>query len=259
MNAGKPQLKSRMQAGPHVLGPYGQKATRDIADPGSAPETVFVTAFHDIFLVGEWGRLPAANAEKQIATCDGRREEVYDRLVDFADSLDSRAHQHSIDVQADHIGAEVGLFERGVALVVQSHADAPVSVPSGGILSRQKAHADLSSTVDGRTNDHPLAARCSETSPSFLGPAKTTPQSEMQPAVQCQINMRQCGHLSADVLWRSSIGGDYRKSPTGLVTVSGPKSKRFAVPRQFTAQGMPFDESANDRAVWHQKSCTEAG
>ena len=79
VNPSEPQLKSGMQTRPYVLRPYGQQATRDVAYPCPSTETVFVAAFHDVLLIGQRGRLPAANSNKHKAASNGGWKQVNDR------------------------------------------------------------------------------------------------------------------------------------------------------------------------------------
>lgn len=143
--------------------------------------------------------------------------------------------------------------------MIQTQADAPIPVPCLRRRSWQKANTDLSSTVDGRANDHPFTACGGLAVPCLLGPSQSASHSETQPAEQSQIDMGQCRNLSADVLRRSRAGGDQGKTPTGLVSVRSPIAPGLAGPRQRCAVGMTADQPSNDGAVWHQKPCADAG
>ncbi len=145
----EPELESTVEGGTEGRRPKQGQGPGDEAHPRPTSKPVIRPHLKYIFPIREGRRLAATYPHMQQVPTDGRRQDVNGHWDIFLASCFPCAEQEGRHPKGEDVGAQVGLRERSVALVVQPQVEADSILNSVARQSGQPVHPKLGSTVQG--------------------------------------------------------------------------------------------------------------
>jgi len=140
-------------------------------------------------------------------------------------------------------------------LVIQRQVKAqPVEPPALGIPQWRKVDADLYRSIDGRTNDHPLAGRGIFFGPGLLCPPQSAAQTKPPRAGELHVGETEQGRLRSQVIRCPRAPHIARKTPPRIPSVARPEPAGGRGPGDGCTPCVICDQCPHGCPVRRQKS-----